>query len=217
MAENTATTDTQETEAKTTTETTTGAEKTEAAQTETKVEQTENKDGKEDSLLGKKSPEDTTKETEKVVPESYEFKMPEGRELDKGLVEKFTPVLKELKVSQEEAQKLADLMVEDQMAKEAAYKEITEGWKQETIKTLGSDHEAKMGVAAKFIDKFGNDKVRQVLNDTGLGNHPEIVQMFINAGKHFGNDPFVAGATKKNAVADPERQARKFFPNTKFE
>jgi len=170
--------------------------------------------GKDDSLLGKES-EGT--EAEVVVPEKYEFNMPEGRELDAEMVDKFTPILQELKIPQEGAQKLADLLVQDQEAKEKAYQGISDGWKQDTIKALGTDYQAQLGVAAKFIDKFGNDNVRQVLNDTGLGNHPEVVQMFIKAGKHFGNDTFVTGTSNKPNVSSPESAARKMFPNTKYE
>ena len=71
-------------------------------------------------------------------------------------------------------------------------------------------------MANKFIDRFGNDNVREVLNDTGLGNHPEVVAMFINAGKHFSDDKFVAGKNEKQ-TSDPERMARKLFPNTKYD
>jgi hypothetical protein len=194
-------------------------ETTETQETNTSqegAEQTKATDG--ESLLGKKNDQEGETKSEGVeLPEAYEFNMPEGRELDKGMVDRFTPVLKELKIGQDGAQKLASLLVEDQIAKEKAYAEITEGWKQETIKTLGTDYQSKLASASKFIDKFGSDEVRKVLNDTGLGNHPQIVQMFINAGKHFGNDSFVAGTTKKNAVTDPEREARKMFPNTKFD
>jgi len=168
-----------------------------------------------ESLLGTKGDGDG-ESTDTEVPDSYEFIMPEGRELDTEMVEKVTPLFQELKISQEGAQKLADLLVSDQEAKEAKYKEITEGWRKETIKTLGGDSEAKLSVAAKFIDRFGNDNVRQVLNDTGLGNHPEIVQMFIKAGKHFSDDSFATGTTRTNAVSDPEKAARKMFPNTKY-
>lgn len=168
-------------------------------------------DGK--SLLGEKPKEATV---EKVVPEKYEIKMPEGRELDADLLGKFTPILKELKLTNDEAQKLAGLLVEDQIAKEKAYQGITEGWKKDTIKILGNDYQAQLAIASKFIDKFGNDEVRKVLDDTGLGNHPEIVQLFIKAGKHFGNDNFVTGEPKQNAINDPERQARKLFNNTKY-
>jgi len=178
---------------------------TEGAEAKTETDDT--------SLLGQKSEEEVP---ENVIPETYEFNLPEGRELDNGLVEKFTPVLKELKIGQEGAQKLAELLVADQAAKEQTYREITEGWKQDTIKELGSDYQAKLGVAAKFIDRFGNDQVRQVLNDTGLGNHPEVVKMFINAGKHFSDDTVPTG-TRQTNLSDPERLARKMFPNTKYD
>lgn len=201
MAEETATT-----EATSTTETTESTQETSTQEGKAETKETD------ESLLGAKT-EEKTREVE--IPESYEFQLPEGREIDKEMVEKFTPVLKELKIGQEGANKLANLLVADQVAKEQAYQKITEGWKEETIKQLGTDHQSQLALAAKFIDKFGNDQVRQVLNDTGLGNHPQVVAMFIKAGKHFGNDTFATGTNTKT-ISDPEKQARKLFNNTDY-
>src|SRR5262245_60440079 len=43
------------------------------------------------------------------APEKYEFKAPEGVTLDTGLVNDFTPLAKELGMSQDAAQKVVDL------------------------------------------------------------------------------------------------------------
>ena len=90
-------------------------------ETQESTEQETEQEDSGDSLLGKKG-EETVKEQEVVIPEKYEFTMPEGRELDVEMVEKVTPLFKELKISQEGAQKLADLLVSDQEAKEVKYK-----------------------------------------------------------------------------------------------
>lgn len=169
-----------------------------------------------DSLLSQKP--EVPKEAEKIVPEKYEFKAPEGMELDADLLESANPILKELKLSQDEAGKLFGLMVKKTEMDNQRYQKIVDGWKDQTIKDLGSDYQTKLAVTAKFIDKFGGskaDEIRQVLKDTGLGNHPAIVQLFIEAGKHFSNDSFVTGATKNQPTSD-EAIARKLFPNTKY-
>lgn len=173
---------------------------------ESKEEKTEEpSDEKDESLLGKESTE---------VPEEYEFQV-EGMELDKKMVERFTPLFKDMKLTQPQAQKLVDLYADQIRAQGEEYQQTIEGWKNDTIKSLGKDYQSQLSVANKFIDRFGNDKVRSVLNDTGLGNHPEVVSMFINAGKHFSDDKFVAGDNTKT-VSDPEMLARKMFPNTNY-
>ena len=179
---------------------------------ETKVEETtEAKETSTDeSLLGK------TGEVAKEVPEKYEFNLPEGMEMDTVMVEKAEPLFKDLGLSQEQADKVVELYAGQIQTQAEAYQKTIEGWKDETIKTLGSTWQAELSVATRFIDKYGTEEVRTVLNDTGLGNHPEVVKMFIKAGKAFGNDSFPTG-TNKNTPTDPERAARKMFPNTKYD
>ena len=43
-----------------------------------------------------------------TVPEKYDFKAPEGQSLDAALVERATPIFKELGLTQDAAQKLVD-------------------------------------------------------------------------------------------------------------
>lgn len=224
MAEETST-ETQEAEGKEAQ--TEGTQETQTQQTqETKPAETQAKEPKEtdDSLLGEKGKEgdEGKKETEtpqeKVVPEKYEFKAPEGMELDEGFLEEATPVLKELKLGQDEAGKLFDLMVKKTQADAQRWTETVDGWKENTIKELGEDYQEKLSVTSQFIDKFAgkrSDEVRQILNDTGVGSHPAVVHLFIEAGKFFGSDNLATG-DNKNQPSDPERLAQKMFPNTKY-
>lgn len=172
-----------------------------------------------DSLLGKKDPEQKAEpEPTKVVPEKYEFKVPEGMQMDEGLLEKATPVLKELGLDQNEAGKLFNLMVEREQANVERWNKQIDTWKQETMKELGENAEAELANTSKFIDKFGGkraDAIRTVLNDTGLGSHPDIVHLFREAGKFHSEDTLAMGSNK-NQPSDPENQARKMFPNTKY-
>ena len=141
--------------------------------------------------------------------------MPEGMETDNLALEEAVPLFKDLNLPQEQAQKLVDFYASRVGAQAKEYNKVVDGWKEETLKVLGDDSEEGLSVANKFIDKFGNEKVREVLKETGLGNHPEVVQMFVKAGKTFASDGFVAG-DKKNQPTDPESIARRMFPNTKY-
>lgn len=161
----------------------------------------------------------------KVIPEKYEFKVPEGMTLDTAAVEKFSPVFKELGLDQKGAQKLVDAYVPylqeqikgqleaQQQAANKVFNDMKTEWKNETIKELGADHAKELAVAAKFIDRFGTPKLREVLNETGLGNHPEIVRAFIKAGKAISEDSFADSNIRKQDNSD-EAKAKRLFPNT---
>lgn len=134
----------------------------------------------------------------KAVPEKYELKMPDGMKLDEKLMESVSPILKKYNITQAGAQELADAYAPHVKAQVEAkskaamdgFKAITDGWKAETLKILGAEPDKAMAPAAKFMNTFGTPKLREMLEETGLGNHPELVQAFINAGKAIGTDSF---------------------------
>lgn len=155
---------------------------------------------------------DATKATEPQVPESYELQMPEGIELDKASADEFTTIAKELKLDQAAAQKLADIAAKQAQRQVDAHTRLVESWVEsvKADKDIGGDKlEENLGIARKALDTFGTPELRDVLNASGLGNHPEVIKAFLKAGKAISEDKFVAGAPK-GADTDP---ARKLFPN----
>lgn len=135
------------------------------------------------------------------TPEEYaDFTFPDGVEADQGLLDDFKPLAKELNLTQEQAQKLVDLQVKNIQAnadaQQDAFKEIKEGWTKEVKadeETGGADYKEKVGVAVKAISKFGSDAFRKLLDDSGFGNHPEMVRCFYKIGKVISEDKFVDG------------------------
>jgi len=184
--------------------------------------------GEEQTLLGKEEgkPEERPAEVkpEVVVPEKYDLKVPEGMTLDQAMLDKISPVFKELKISQEGAQRLADVyapyikeMVEQSRTTAVGeFNKMVGDWKAETTKELSKDgakSEQELAHAAKFIDKFGGPELRQVLNETGLGNHIALVKAFIKAGKAIANDSF-PDSTKRDVKDDSEEaKAKRMFPS----
>jgi hypothetical protein len=132
------------------------------------------------------------------APDKYEeFKLPQGMALVPEIADEFKTVAKELNLSQAAAQKLVDIQAKMAThAQEAGLKEfdaMKESWRTETLKELGSDAQAQLGIAAKAIDRFGSPALRQMLNDTGLGNHKDLVSFLVKVGKAISEDKLADG------------------------
>ena len=152
------------------------------------------------------------KADEVKVPESYDLQMPDGIELDKASAEEFTAIAKELKLDQAAAQKLADVAAKQAQRQVEAHAKLVESWVEQvkTDKDIGGDKlQENLGVARKALDTFGTPELRDVLNASGLGNHPEVIKAFLKVGKAISEDRFVTGAATGN-VTDA---AKKLFPN----
>lgn len=146
-------------------------------------------------------PKGDDKKPVSAAPEKYEFTAGKDQELDKEAVAAFEPIARELGLSNEQAQKIVDVYgstIMPQIAKqqEAAWqKQVTE-W-AETVKAdkeLGSVE--SIGNAQKAMDQFGTPELKQYLNDSGLGNHPELFRIFSKIGKAMSEDGFVSGSSE---------------------
>ena len=132
------------------------------------------------------------------APEAYEFKVPEGRTFDPEVMTAYSQVAKELNLSQEAAQRLLDAvgpkMAERQVAQIEA---VRNGWAEssKTDREFGGEKLSEnLSVAKKALDQFGTAELRSLLNESGLGNHPEVIRFMYRAGKAISEDRIVTGA-----------------------
>lgn len=212
MADEAASTATSEQTTEATAETAAAVETVETAGKEGNEASVKSEQTTEGTALGSGEGEKTEAEGAEAkaeVPESYELTPPEGFEnLDADTVTAATPVFKELGLSNEQAQKLVPI------AGEFAKKIIAEGNQQmlssiatqrkEWLETAKSDAEiggtnwdTSLSTAAKALDTLGFPKgspLRNLLDESGLGNHPEMIRAFAKVGKAIGEDTdFVRG------------------------
>lgn len=138
--------------------------------------------------------------TPPTVPEKYEFNLGEGVQLDPAAVESFTPILKELGISQEGATKLAAAFMGELGRQDGLLGELYTTQADEWAKAAKSDKEfgganfeANAKIAQQAIARFGTPELKQVLNETGLGNHPEFVRLFWKLGQTIQEDTNVQG------------------------
>lgn len=153
---------------------------------------------------------DTT--TAAGAPEKYELTAPEGFQLEPDTTAQFETVARELNLSNEQANKLIPLGA--QLAQKLAAQQ-QEGharqvaqWLEDSKadKEIGGDKfDASVQVALKARDKFATPELKTLMDQTGIGNHPEIVRLFHRIGTAIADDTFVqapsGGGTQKSAAS----------------
>lgn len=153
----------------------------------------------------------------KPVPEKYEFKLPEGSKLDAKHQEALTAFAKARGLSQEDAQALLErdnLALKAQVEKvDADYKGFVDGLRKqsEADPEIGgprlNESVEKAGRVLGRFDPAG--KVKQVLDESGYGNHPEVIRFLNKIFASMKEDELVIPAMPPTAKKTMEE---KFYP-----
>lgn len=151
------------------------------------------------------------------APEKYEaFKLPEGLQMDEGKFANFSTLAKELNLSQANAQRLVDLAVKngenDDKLRQEAWAKQRETW----VKEIKADPEIggqklneTVQYAKRALKEFGNLKLMEYLDNSGLGDHPELVRVFAKIGQKMSDDKVVDG--KPSGTADNRSAAEVIY------
>lgn len=151
---------------------------------------------------GDKKP-DEKEQNQEGAPEKYEFKAGEGVELDAEALKDFEPVARDLNLTNEQAQKLVDaypkILAGVQQRQADAWQATTEQWAADVKadKEIGGDRLTEnLSAAQRALDQFGTPELKEYLNTTGLGNHPDLVKTFVKIGKAMSEDGMVDGSNQ---------------------
>lgn len=175
-------------------------------------------------------PEGTAEQQQQQQPESAEqqqqpqeqvleyqdFTAPEDVVLDTELLGEFKAKAKEMGLPQDKAQQVVDLGVKLQQKWQTQHMQQIEQTKTQWAEQANADKEfggekiaENLSIAKKALDAFGTPELKRLLNDSGLGNHPEIIRAFYRAGKQISEDRFVGGGNGPSGSVDP---AKVLFP-----
>ena len=145
--------------------------------------------------------ETSEKDVPEGAPDKYEFnsKVADAPdELDPEVLTAFGDVAKELNLPQDAAQKVLDKVAPVIQARQAKAIEQT---KVEWATQSKSDSEFggenltdNLDVAKASLDTFGTDALKSLLQETGLGNHPEVIRFMYRAGKAISEDSYVGNS-----------------------
>lgn len=135
------------------------------------------------------------------APEQYaDFNTPEGYELNEALNSEFVEVAKSMNLTQEQAQAIIDMDAKralgDVETAKAEWKTTTDAWAaslQNDAEMGGAKYEQSLALANKAIDNFGTPELRTFLDESGLGNHPELLRAFHKVGNAISEDRMVSG------------------------
>ena len=158
-----------------------------------------------------------------VVPEKYELAL-EGLTLDAALVEAADPVLRELGLSNDQANSLLPLAQQiQQRTTDALIQQLTDGaaaQKKEWVDSFhadpeigGAKAEESAHLAAKGLDALGfpeGHPFRKALTESGFGNHPDMIRAFRAVGQMVGEDGTFARA---GAGSDSRPVWERLYPN----
>ena len=153
------------------------------------------------------------------APEKYEFTAPEGAAaFDDSVIAQFSEVARELNLPQDAAQKVLDKMGPAIQARQAETIQAARNMWAESAKSDkefgGEKLTENLAVAKKALDTFGSPELRALLNESGLGNHPEMIRVLYRAGKAISEDRFVgAGRGGKVAPKSNSDYASALYPS----
>lgn len=161
---------------------------------------------------------DTGEEGSAVAPDTYaDFNLPEDVILDEVALAKATPIFKELGLTQEQAQKVVDLHTELSQAGSQkqvdTFNQLINDWREQSKNDgeFGGDKfEENVAVARSAIAKYGTPELKQLLEDHGVGNHPEVIRFMVRVGRTLKED--VPGQTGNTSTPEKDRVAV-LYPN----
>lgn len=149
-----------------------------------------------------------------VVPEKYDLRLPEKSKLDAKHLEGIAAFAKERGLSQEHAAALVERENKVREEIENSFHEaqvnelkvLPEKWAEaaKADKEIGGDKfNENVEMSKRVIEKFGNDAFKEALNNTGLGNHPELIRVFSKIAKAFGEDKLVVASSQQKSEIKP--------------
>lgn len=154
------------------------------------------------------------------VPEDgkYDLKMPDGVELDAELAEALGPEFAELKLTNAQAQKLVDKYIGIQSARMAKQGETfattIAAWADTAKKDpeIGGDKwDGSVQAAQRAVNRLGTPALKEYLNSSGGGNHPELIRFMAKAGAMISEDNPAGGGA--GGQGKPAEAAYTLFPS----
>lgn len=147
--------------------------------------------------------EPATANSEAKTDITFELKLAENSLLDQSKVDEVIAYAKAKGLNNEQAQDLLNReeatlnkFVEDQ---NEALAKTSQEWKQQSMSDKeigGPEFNKNVEMAHRAIKQYGSETLINYLNESGLGNHPDVVRMFMRIGKAMSNDKIITSSSK---------------------
>ena len=185
-------------------------------QSENSTETTEASQPTESTESDAASKEEGQEETEVAgAPEEYTtFDLPENFDMNNDTLAEYHTFAKENGLTQDQAQRGVDMVAQMKEAEMNQWVEQQKSWVEQAKADTeyGNDKfDESISVAVKARDSFGTSEFNEMLDSSGLGNHPEMIRFLHRVGKAISEDSVVVGGTttsqlSREAVLYPSMQ-----------
>lgn len=125
----------------------------------------------------------------------YDLKLEEGFTADPGLLKLATTEFRKAGLSNEQVQAVANLQMQIQKQQQEqqvqAFDKQMEAWINEAKADKvygGQAFDANIKTALMPLSKFGDPELRELLDRSGIGNHPAMIRIFYRIGKAMAED-----------------------------
>jgi hypothetical protein len=146
------------------------------------------------------------------APGSYAaFTLPDGVSVDEATLDEARALFAGAGLPQAEAQRFVDFYAGRIRALAEAPHRIWAETQAQWVGDINRDGEiggsrlkSTVEAAGKAIDAFGSPRLREVLDFTGAGNHPEVVRFFARVGRAISEDGHIPGAAARATKSTAE-------------
>lgn len=142
--------------------------------------------------------------------EEYKYETPEEVPLSQDFLSKFNQTAYENNILPHQAKAMVDFYLEEMAVEEENYQRESQEKLQESLNALkqewGEGFEKKVKQAQAVVNTFGDESIRNYLNDSGLGNDPQLVKFFAKVGESLNEDSFQSEAVSHLGLTPDEAQ-----------
>ena len=160
--------------------------------------------------------EESNEETQEAgAPEEYsEFEVPEEYGINDETLTDYQSWAKENNLTQDQAQAGVNMVTKMQEAQVSQWVEQQKAWVDQAKSDTeigGESFDANISTAVKARDSFGTSEFSEMLDTSGLGNHPEMIRFLNRVGKAISEDRVIVSG----ANAGQRSQESVLYPSMK--
>jgi hypothetical protein len=172
------------------------------------IEATTPTESTESAAANKEEGQDNTETEVASAPEEYgTFELPDNFDMNDETLGEYHTFAKENGLTQEQAQRGVDMVAQMKQAEMTQWVDQQKSWVDDAKKDAeygGDKFEENIAVAVKARDSFGTPEFNEMLDSSGLGNHPEMIRFLNRVGKQISEDGVIVGGS---SISNQSREA----------
>ena len=128
---------------------------------------------------------------------------------ENGELDGFREFAHDTGLTQKQADNILNLYADNQEQEEAEsvqqHKDLEVNTTMQLQKEWGKNYDGKLDYAKRAFAQFASPELSQLMDESGLGNHPEMLRAFSKIGEIMGEDSLVVGTGLGTSQLSPQQ------------